>query len=109
MNPEPFMLYTGNGFRQTRGHIFKEYKLAIMRDQVDWRMNWSIIDLPTGCHVATGYATLQDAIRGLSLARNLRDRAFVDAEAKSLRKACRIAYRQELEEMRKLTSILFDE
>ena len=76
MNPEPFMLYTGNGFRQTRGHIFKEYKLAIMRDQVDWRMNWSIIDLPTGCHVATGYATLQDAIRGLSLARNLRDRAF---------------------------------
>ena len=64
MNPEPFMLYTGNGFRQTRGHIFKEYKLAIMRDQVDWRMNWSIIDLPTGCHVATGYATLQDAIRG---------------------------------------------
>ena len=54
MNPEPFMLYTGNGFRQTRGHVFKEYKLAIMRDQVDWRMNWSIIDLPTGCHVATG-------------------------------------------------------
>ena len=46
MIPEPFMLYTGNGFRQTRGHIFKEYKLAIMRDQVDWRMNWSIIDLP---------------------------------------------------------------
>ena len=89
MNPEPFMLYTGNGFRQTRGHIFREYKLAIMRDQVDWRMNWSIIDLPTGCHVATGYATLQDAIR--------------------VRTACRIAYQQELEEMRKLASILFDE
>ena len=109
MNPEPFMLYTGRGFHQSRGHIIEEYKLAIMLDQFDWRTNWSIVDLPTGCRIATGYSTLQDAIRGLSLARNLRDRAFVDAEAKSLRKACRIAYQQELEEMRKLASILFDE
>ena len=107
MNPKPFMLYTGRGFHQSRGHIIEEYKLAIMLDQVDWRTNWSIVDLPTGCRIAPGYATLQDAMRGLNLARDMRDRAFTDNEAQSLRKACRLAYQQELEGMRELVSVIF--